>query len=66
MKRSINGIYYFIDSKVEIAYTIDRNSCDDKKRFENGNYFNSEEARMALSSVKEALRIMKSIRLVEN
>lgn len=66
MKRTINGIYYFIDSKVEIAYTIDRNSYDDKKRFENGNYFNSEEARMALSSVKEAHRIMKSIRLVED
>lgn len=66
MKRTINGIYYFIDSKVEIAYTIDRNSYDDKKRFKNGNYYNSEEARMALSSVKEAHRTMKSVRLVEN
>lgn len=44
MKRSINGIYYFIDSKVEIAYTIDKNSAEDKMRFENGNYYNSEEA----------------------
>lgn len=66
MERSINGIYYFIDSKVEIAYTIDKNSFDDRTRFENGNYYNSEEARMALSSVKEAHRVMKNVRLVEN
>lgn len=66
MKRSINGIYYFIDSKVEIAYTIDKNSFDDRTRFENGNYYNSEEARMALSSVKEAHRVMKNISIVEN
>lgn len=65
MKRSINGIYYFIDSKVEIAYTIDKNSAEDKMRFENGNYYNPEEARMALSSVKEAHRVMKSVSIVE-
>lgn len=66
MKRSINGIYYFIDSKVEIGYTVDKNSADDRKRFENGNYYNSEEARMALSSVKEAHRVMKNIRITDN
>lgn len=65
MKRSINGIYYFIDSKVEVGYTIDKNSFEDRTRFENGNYYNSEEVRMALSSVKEAHRAMRSVRITE-
>jgi len=66
MKRSINGIYYYIDSKVEIGYTIDKDSSEDRVRFENGNYYNSEEARMVLPSVKDAHRVMKSVRITEN
>jgi len=66
MKRSINGIYYYIDSRVEIGYTVDKNSSEDKVRFENGNYYNSEEARMVLPTVKKAHREMKNVSIVED
>jgi len=66
MKRSINNLYYYIDSLVEIKYTVDKNSSDDKVRFENGNYYNSEEARMVLPTLQKAHREMKNISLVEN